>query len=246
MSEPSSPSLEELILGLGLELPEPRLRKLRELVDLVEEWNARFNLTAIRDRRGIEIRHVLDSLVPAAHGWRDVAPSIPGSVVDVGSGAGFPALPLAIAFPEVRVTAIESVRKKADFIALAAARLGVDVRVIRERAESAGHSPVLRERFDLAIARAVAYLPTLAEYCLPFVRVGGRFVAMKGDPFDEELEHGLHAVERLGGRVREPVRYSLPEVSGGRALLVFEKVSGTPDDYPRRPGLPARRPIIGQ
>lgn len=229
--------------ALGVQLREHDEVRLRDLIQLLQEWNGRFNLTAIRDEAGIELKHVVDSLAPSAHNWRASDGQEPTTLLDVGSGAGFPALPIAVVYPEVRVSVIEASRKKCDFIGVAAAHLGLNMRVVHGRAESEGRLPVLRERFDLVVARSVAYLPVLAEYCLPFVRLGGRFVAMKSEGLEEEIADGLAAVEELGGILRDPIPYEISGLSGTRWMLVVEKVSHTPDQYPRDPGVPKRSPI---
>ncbi len=236
-------SVAEAAAAVGVELQEHDVLRLRELTRLLQEWNARFNLTAIRDQEGIELKHVVDSLVASAHGWRSCDGQVPASLLDVGSGAGFPALPLAIVYPQVRVSALEASRKKCDFIGMAAAHLGLDVRVVHGRAETEGRLPVLRERFDLVVARSVAYLPVLAEYCLPFVRPGGRFIAMKSEGLEEEIADGIAAVEELGGNLREPMPYQIAGLEGTRWMLVVEKMRHTPDQYPRDPGVPKRSPI---
>jgi 16S rRNA (guanine527-N7)-methyltransferase len=237
-------TLREAAAALAIQLDAPQLARLRELAELVQEWNQRFNLTAIRDPGDFELKHLADSLAPAMHDWRAYGGRQPETLLDVGSGAGFPALPLALVYPQTRVTALESSRKKADFIAMAAEQLGVDVRVVHGRAESEGRSPVLREKFDLVLARAVAYLPALAEYCLPFVRIGGRFVAMKSESVKEELADGTAAVEALGGRLLDPSSYTLPGLTGRRWLLVAEKDRRTPERFPREPGVPTRKPVL--
>lgn len=230
--------------SLGISLTDGQLSQMRELTRLLQEWNTRFNLTSIRDPGEIELKHLADSLAPSAHGWRALAGRPPASLLDVGSGAGFPALPLAILCADMRVTALEKSRKKCEFIAFAAAHLGLDVRVVKGRAETEGQLPVLREKFDLVIARAVAYLPALAEYCLPFARVGGHFIAMKSESLEEEIADGIYAVERLGGLLHEPLPYTLPGVEGTRYLLIAEKVARTPEEYPRPAGVPSKRPIV--
>ena len=237
-------SLVVAAASLGIQLSDPQVAQLCELVRFLQEWNERFNLTAIRDPAEIERKHIVDSLAPSAHGWRALSGQRPRTLLDVGSGAGFPALPLAVVYPEIQVTALESSRKKADFISLAAAHLGLDVRVVRGRAETEGQRPVLREKLDLVIARAVAYLPALAEYCLPFVRVGGYFIAMKSESVEDEITDGLYAVEQLGGRLLEPMPYTVPGISGARWLVVAEKVAHTPSEYPRLPGIPSKKPLL--
>jgi 16S rRNA (guanine527-N7)-methyltransferase len=160
------------------------------------------------------------------------------SVVDVGSGGGMPGIPLKIARPELRVVLVEADRRKAAFLVHAAARLELDVEVVAERAETAGRGP-LRETFDVAVCRALAPMPVLAELCLPFVRVGGRLLAMKG-----QVEEAGAAIAALGGGPAQV----LPAPSAARergVVVVVPKVAPTPDAYPRRPGLPARRPLTG-
>ena len=235
--------LVSVVAALGVELDRGDVRRLEVLVALLQEWSARFNLTAIRDTEGILLKHIADSLAPAGHNWRAVDGVQPRTLLDVGSGAGFPALPLAMVYPETKVTALDPGLKKCEFIGFAAATLGADVRVVRGRAEIEGQRPVLREKFDLVLARAVAYLPALAEYCLPYTRVGGFFIAMKSESLDEEIEDGVAAVEEMGGLLREPIPYNIPGVPGTRWLVVAEKVAKTPPRYPRERGMPKRKPV---
>lgn len=201
-------------------------------------WNERVNLTAITDEHAIVARHFLDSL-RCGLSWG--AP--PASLIDVGSGAGFPGLVLKIAWPAIRVTLVESIAKKAAFLEHMRVRLGLsDVVVLVARAEVLGHDPAQRERYDVAVARAVAGLPVLAEYCLPLCRIGGRFLAPKGAQIAGELAGAQAAITRLGGRVAAIEPVLIPGIEP-RTLVVIDKLAATPPQYPRAPGLPAKRPL---
>jgi 16S rRNA (guanine527-N7)-methyltransferase len=204
----------------------------------LRRWNARVNLTAITGETEIVTRHFLDSL-RCALSWGDA----PQSLVDVGAGAGFPGLPLKILCPELRLTLIESLAKKAAFLDHMAGLLGLSaVEVVVGRAEAAGRDPARRERYDVAVARAVAELRVLAEYCLPLCRVGGRFLGPKGAQIEGEVQAAQRALDRLGGRIVAVEQVQLPGVEP-RSLVVVEKVATTPPEYPRAAGVPAKRPL---
>jgi 16S rRNA (guanine527-N7)-methyltransferase len=230
--------LEETAAAWGLPLSSAQLGQFAIYADELRRWNERTNLTSIIDDQGIAARHFLDSL-RCALSWGEP----PGSLVDVGAGAGFPGLPLKILRPELQLTLIESIAKKAAFLEHIVERLGLDhVQILAVRAEAAGRDPAHRERYDLATARAVAELRVLAEYCLPLCRVGGRFLAPKGAQIEGEAQAAQTAIEQLGGRLLaiEPVQ--LPGLEP-RALVVVEKAGPTPPRYPRAPGIPAKRPL---
>ena len=225
---------------LGLRLSRTQLSALslyeRELVD----WNMRFNLTAIRDPHEIHIKHFLDSLT-CLLALRDS-----GSVrlVDVGTGAGFPGIPLKIIYPKMQVTLVESVGKKAEFCRHVVNILELrGVEVVQERAEALGQNPAYREQYDWAVARAVAHLPVLSEYLLPLVQVGGRMLAQKGSSGPAEVHKSDNAFRLLGGRMRSLLPVILPGVAEERYLVVVDKVAATPPQYPRKPGFPAKKPL---
>lgn len=210
------------------------------------EWNSRFNLTAITDREGVQVRHFLDSLsclkvLPRAQLMSGVR------VVDVGTGAGFPGLPLKIVCPGMRLTLVEATAKKTVFLEHLVQRLGLsNVQIINARAEEIGQLPEHREKYDWALARAVAEMDVLVEYLLPLVRVGGVALAQKGEGAAAEVHTAETAILTLGGRVRQLVPVDLRGLAETRYLVVMDKVAATPAKYPRRPGIPAKRPLSGR
>lgn len=229
---------------LGIDLTPEQLNAFEIYYRELRAWNARANLTTIVERDQVIVKHFLDSLSVAPI-LRQTFSAAPGShsLIDIGSGAGFPGLPLKIVFPEIHVTLLEATRKKVDFLEHIIALLQLrNVTAIHARAEGPAHDPARREKYDAAVARAVADLATLLEYALPFVRVGGIFVAQKGIRVDEEIHHAARALETLGGRVREIVPAKLPGLEV-RHLIVVEKIAATPLKHPRRAGVPAKKPI---
>lgn len=226
----------------GLECDEERLRALRQFYELLIEGNRRANLTRITDEREAIVKHFLDSLsvlTVLEPSERDRK----STLIDIGAGAGFPAIPLLVMQPHWRGTLVDSTRKKVDFMQETMSSLGLQGTALHARAEEVGQDPAYRERFDLAVARAVAELNVLAELCLPCVRVGGSFIAMKGSAASEELKAAERAIRMLGGEIKEVRTFSLPEGYGDRALIRITKVSPTPKAYPRRVGQPSAKPL---
>ncbi len=231
---------EYALRQLGVRLSPTQLSALslyeRELVD----WNTRFNLTAIRDPQEIHVKHFLDSLT-CLLAFRDA--SI-GNLVDIGTGAGLPGIPIKIIYPKIHLTLVESVGKKAEFCRHVVNVLDLSgVEVVQQRAETLGQDPAYREQYDWAVARAVAILPVLVEYLLPLVRVGGSMLAMKGESGPAEAHSSDHALRMLGGHLRQLVPVTLPGVAEERYLVVIDKVAATPRGYPRKVGIPAKRPL---
>ena len=226
--------------SFGLHLTAEQLGQFDSYESLLLEWNQRISLTAIRDPREIRIRHFLDSLTCAT-----VTGSLTDcSMIDVGSGAGFPGLPLKILFPGLRLTMVDSVGKKARFLEVVVRELGLQgVTVLAERAETLGHSPAYRAAFDWAAARAVAELRVLAELLLPFVRVGGHALAQKGESARQEVAAATTAITTLGGGETTLTGIALPETEQTHYLVVIAKERPTADQYPRRAGMPAKRPL---
>lgn len=206
----------------------------------LQSWNERFNLTSVTDRSQIEIKHFLDSLSCLA-----VMRPRPGErIVDIGTGAGFPGIPIRIACPQVHLILVESIGKKAQFCQHVVDQLDLtNVLVINARAEQVGRQLEYRESFDWAVARAVAKLPTLLEYMLPLVKVGGGAIAQKGDTAPAEAQSATVALEVLGGKLEEIIPVELPSVTETRHLVVVRKTAATPEQYPRRAGVPSKRPL---
>ena len=225
----------------GVELSEEQQEQFQVYEALLTDWNSRINLTAVRDAEGIRIKHFLDSLSCVT-----VLGDMNGrSLIDIGTGAGFPGIPLRIFYPEMRLTLVDSVGKKADFCQLAADTLHLKgVKVLKDRSEELGANKEYREKFDAATARAVAGLPVLCEYLLPLVKVGGIMLAQKGESAPEEVNTAGNAIRKLGGADAELTEVVLPEVEGKRYLVKIPKVRPTPAGYPRRTGLPLKKPIL--
>ncbi len=202
-------------------------------------WNQRYNLTAIREKEQIRVKHFLDSLT-----CLKVIREPAGKVIDIGTGAGFPGLPLKIVLPSIQLTLVESVGKKAEFCQHIVAQLGLEsVEIIQERAEVLGQSEKHRQQYDWALARAVAVMPVLSEYLLPLVKVGGVALAMKGENAHSEAHAAEYAVQILGGHLRKIIPITLPGVVENRHLVVIDKVAATPTNYPRRTGQPSKHPL---
>jgi 16S rRNA (guanine527-N7)-methyltransferase len=226
---------------LGIQLSSIQLESFeiyeRELLD----WNTRINLTAICEQQQVRTKHFLDAFT-CMLAMRNTPME---RVIDVGTGAGLPGIPLKILNPNIQLTLVESVGKKADFCRHVCAVLRLEgVQVITDRAEALAQSPDHRQRYDWAVARAVARLPVLAEYLLPLARVGGAALAMKGETAPAEAHEADYAIHLLGGRLRKLVPITLPGVVDERFLVVIDKVAATPAGYPRKVGLPAKKPLL--
>lgn len=236
--------------SFGLDLNADQLAAFQIYYTELADWNERVNLTAIISYEDVQVRHFLDSLALANPQLRGDPPQSKFNlsqmaVIDIGAGAGFPGLPLKIIFPGMRLTLADSVGKKTNFLSHLIGKLELEqVTVLTGRAEDLGQQAAHRERYDLVTSRAVAALPTLAEYCLPLCKVGGLFIAPKKGDLNEELASAQAAIVKLGGKLRQTPTFELePEVAEARLLVVADKVAATPPGYPRRAGLPAKRPL---
>lgn len=228
--------LEEKCSTWNIALTGTQLDQLDAFAQILVDYNQKVNLTAITDPEGIEDKHFLDSLLFASQ------PEVAGRMVDVGAGAGFPGIVTKIFKPELELTLMEPTGKRVDFLKYACAQLGLTgVEFAKERAEEAARKP-WREQFDIACARAVAALPVLCEYCLPLVKPGGLFIALKGPDAEAEVQAAAHALRVLGGQYAETRAFTLPDGSA-RGLVVCKKISQTPTVYPRNGGKIAKKPL---
>ena len=212
----------------GMSVTEGQYLLLDKYAELLVEYNKVMNLTGITDPQGISEKHFLDSLL--VFNLADIAEN--SSIIDVGTGAGFPGVPMKLYRPDLDVTLLDSLNKRINFLS-AVSDATLPMKCIHARAEEGGRKPELREKFDVSIARAVAALPVLAEYCLPYVRVGGMFIAMKGP--GEDISQGESAVKTLGGEIADIKKYELPS-GDKRVMVIVKKISSTPTKYPRNGG----------
>lgn len=225
----------------GLKLTESQISAFNRYFELLVEWNEKINLTAIIEPREVAIKHMIDSLSC----YQEDLFKGDVSLIDVGTGAGFPGLPLKIFCPNIRLTLLDSLNKRVKFLQLVVDELGLkNVEVIHARSEEAARNKKYREKFDLATARAVARLPIISEYCLPFVKVTGHFIALKGRQYEEEMLEGKKAISILGGKIEKAIPIKLPELEDKRAVVYIKKEKTTPKTYPRKAGTPERNPII--
>ena len=234
----------QIMGNAGVLLPEGAEEKFSEYLELLLERNQDVNLTAITDPEEVLEKHFLDSLAPALPSINIINNRHNASVLDIGSGAGFPGIPLALSCFTWNITLLDSLNKRSDFQEEVKQKLQLDnIEVVNGRAEDLAHEADFREQFDFVVSRAVADLAILSEYALPFLKVGGKFIAYKGPDTDEEIAGAANAAEILGGEILEPFYYELPDCGQRRSLVVIQKVKATPDKYPRRAGIPSKRPL---
>jgi 16S rRNA (guanine527-N7)-methyltransferase len=225
---------------LNLRLTPRQVSALKRYEQELIDWNSRVNLTAIREPEGIRTKHFLDSYT-CLLAFRDTPPT---SLIDIGTGAGFPGLPLKIIYPNMRLTLVDSIGKKIAFCQHVVELLGMEkVEVLQSRAEEVGQNKAHREKYDWAVARAVANLNILVEYLLPLARVGGGILAQKGESAPAEAHAAERAIRLLGGHLRQLIPITLPGVAEERFLVVVDKIAATPPNYPRRVGVPSKTPL---
>lgn len=237
--------VDKMTAGLeevGISLSDHQMDQFYQYYELLIEWNKVMNLTAITELDEVVSKHFVDSLtlIRAVYDINEIK----GRVIDVGTGAGFPGIPLKIAFPNLKITLLDSLNKRIKFMNEVIGQLALDeVMTIHGRAEDFGRNPGYREQYDYCVSRAVANAATLSEYCLPFVKVGGCFIPYKSGKIDEELETGAKAIRMLGGEIEQVVRFQLESVDADRALVVIRKKEKTAKKFPRKAGVPSKEPI---
>ncbi len=229
----------------GKQLTEQQLGQFEAYMELLKEWNQKMNLTAIEDDREIIVKHFIDSM--------SILPYIKEEkqkVIDIGTGAGFPGIPLKIAYPMLEVTLLDSLDKRIRFLNEVIGATNIsgqkeisEIKAVHGRAEDFGMNPMYREKYDIAVARAVANLPVLLEYCLPFVKTNGVFIAMKGSN-TEEIDNSSKALDILGGKIEKIEKIVLPSTNIERNIVVVRKFRQTPTKYPRKAGKPSKEPLI--
>lgn len=226
----------------GIELSEEQQRQFQTYYQMLVEWNEKINLTSITEEHEVYLKHFYDSIAPSF--YTDLTKEL--TICDVGAGAGFPSIPLKIIFPNLKVTIVDSLNKRIKFLNQLAEALDLEnVNFVHDRAETFGKG-VYRESYDIVTARAVARLSVLSELCLPLVKKGGQFIALKSSKGEEELEEARFGLGILGGKVRETISYELPEEAGERQMILIDKRSQTPKKYPRKPGTPNKSPLLNK
>jgi len=239
--------MEKLASGarkLGLHLTSPQLEKFQIYYQELVDWNRRINLTAITEYEEVQMKHFLDSLTVAPI-TSQLKKQGDFNLIDVGTGAGLPGIPLKIILPEIKLVLLEATAKKARFLQHIKSKLGLDdVEVVVGRAEVIAHEAQYREKFDLVLSRAVASLPALVELTLPFGVIGGKFVAQKKGNVDLEVRRAARAIKLLGGNLQKVEEVGLEEFTDERWLIVIDKILPTPQQYPRRSGMPVKKPLL--
>ncbi len=231
----------QMLSDKGITLSDQQIRQFELYFETLVEWNEKMNLTAITEKSEVYLKHFYDSITAGFYyeGFHEAV-----HLCDVGAGAGFPSIPLKIIFPDLKVTIVDSLKKRIHFLEHLASLLELkEVNFIHDRAETFGQNKEYRESFDIVTARAVARLSVLSELCLPLVKVGGTFVAMKAASAKEEIEAGKKAVGLLGGKVQATHSFLLPIEESERNIIIIAKEKPTPKKYPRKPGTPNKEPI---
>ena len=228
----------ELANKININLTENQIEKFYKYMKLLLEWNEKINLTAITDENEIVLKHFVDSLTSLKYIKEN------DNIIDVGTGAGFPGIPMAIMMPNTKITLLDSLNKRINFLNEVIKELNLkNVETIHSRSEDCGKDILYREKYDISIARAVANLSTLSEYLLPFVKIDGKMICMKGSEVEEELNNSKYAIKELGGEISLQDEFCLPDTDIKRNIIVIKKIKYTPKLYPRKAGLPSKEPL---
>ena len=228
----------ELARMINDELTEDQVENFFKYMNLLLEWNEKINLTAITEVNDVILKHFIDSMTVLKYIEKDK------SIIDVGTGAGFPGIPIAIMREDVKITLLDSLNKRINFLNEVCSELKINnIETIHGRAEEAGQNKQYREKYDIAVSRAVANMTTLSEYLIPFVKVGGICICMKGSEIDHELEQAKFAIKELGGKIEKVEKFNLPDSDIERNIVIIKKIKPTPNRYPRKAGMPSKMPI---
>ena len=223
----------------NFKIDDIKISQLDKYYEMLIEKNKVMNLTAITEFDEVLVKHFADSLSICT-----IIPDDVKSVCDLGTGAGFPGIPMAIAYPDLQFTLIDSLNKRIKFLQEVVDALGLtNVTLVHARAEEAGRNKLYREQYDLVVSRAVANISTLSEYCLPLVKVGGFFISFKSGDIEDEIKQSGKAISKLGGKLQKPVLFNLPDTNISRSFLVIDKEKSTPKAYPRKAGTPSKEPL---
>lgn len=234
--------MESGLKEINLSLTQQQMDQFYQYYELLVEWNKVMNLTTIIEMEDVITKHFIDSI--SLIKINDTFGSTPSTIIDVGTGAGFPGIPLKIVFPELNITLLDSLNKRVKFLNEVVAQLQLkNITAIHGRAEDYGKDKKYREQFDYCVSRAVANISTLSEYCVPFIKVGGSFISYKSGKIDEELESGKKAISTLGAKLEDIVKFQLPGTDAERSFVVIKKINKTPGKYPRKAGLPGKEPL---
>ena len=228
---------------MGINLREEQIKKFSRYLELLVQWNQKINLTSLKTPQEIIVKHFLDSIscIKVINKYINIEGI---SIIDVGTGAGFPGMPIKIVYPSISLSLLEARKKKTIFLEKIIKEINFQkVEILNGRAEAFGKCPDYRQKYDIVLSRAVALLSTLCEYCLPLVKVGGLFVAQKGRSYREEIDKALKAVQLLGGELIGVENVRIPFINQERHLLIIKKIKDTPSKYPRKEGLPQKRPL---
>ena len=238
MNKEFKENMKDLLEKIDIQIEEKQIEKFYKYMELLIEWNEKINLTAITNQNDIILKHFVDSLTISKYIDQNK------KIVDVGTGAGFPGIPLSIMNSEKNFTLVDSLNKRINFLNDIKEKLNLNnIYNIHSRVEEFGQNKLYREKFDIAVSRAVANLSVLVEYMLPTIKLGGIAICMKGSQIEEEYKEAEFAIKELGGKLKEKIDFVLPETDMKRNIIIIEKIKETPKKYPRKAGLPSKEPL---